>query len=300
VHLVFDRRICNYAIAAQAVDNRTVYLEPWQNVTIAGCTDDDYYGDPDDAPVTNDDVRYLLEGTASVFPAVTRHRVISTWVGVRPTLYDYGPIEEDLSRQHRIFSHRDAGLPGMYSIGGGKLAAYRQISEEAADRVEGHLGRRTRCTTGERPLPGSEEEVDVLLLASHFSIDPAQISRLVYRQGSNSRDILAGMLREPSRRAMVCRCEPVTDAEIRYVVRYEKARTLGDVMRRTRLGTGPCGGSRCAMRAGSILGQELGWSPEEILTECHRFVRARFEARRPALRGAQARQEVLNLDLFRE
>lgn len=296
VHVIFDRRIVNYAIGSRAVDGRTVYLEPWQNVTIAGCTDDDYYGDPDDAPVNHDDVMYLLQGIASVFPSVMQHRVIGTWVGVRPTLFDYGPVEEDLSRAHRIYSHREQGLPGMYSIAGGKLAAYRQISEEAADRVEGHLGRSTRCQTGERPLPGSEEEVQLDALARHYSVSPVLISRLVYRHGCRARDILSGMLRAPSRRAPVCRCEPVTAAEIRYVVRYEHARTLDDVMHRTRLGTGPCGGVSCSMRAASILGEELGWHPREMVQEARRFVRARYATRRPALAGDQARQEMLNLE----
>lgn len=299
VHLVFDRRITNYAIGSRAVDNRTVYLEPWQNVTLAGCTDDDFYGDPDDARATHDDARYLLEGIASVFPAVLRHRVIGTWVGVRPTLFDYGPVEEDLSRAHRIFSHREDGYPGLYSIAGGKLAAYRQMSEEAADRVCAHLGKNARCTTGERPLPGSEEDVDVRALARQASVEPALISRMVYRHGCRARDIVAGMLSEPSRRAPVCRCEPVTDAEIRYVCRYEKARSLFDVMHRTRLGTGPCGAAGCAQRAASILAQELGWSPEEAVTEARRFVVARFATRRPVLTGDQARQEVLGMDLLR-
>jgi glycerol-3-phosphate dehydrogenase len=292
VHLVFDRRLTNYAVAARAVDNRTIYLEPWQNVTLAGCTDDDYYGDPDDAPVTHDDVGYLLQGIESVFPSIRHHRVVSTWVGVRPTLYDYGPNEEDVSRSHRIFEHGD----GLFSIAGGKLAAYRQMSEDAADAVDGFLGHASACTTGDAPLPGAEEVVDVADLSRHYQLDRAILARILFRHGSRARDILASMLHTPSHRAVVCRCEPVTEAEIRHVVRFERASTLADVMHRTRLGTGPCGGVGCAQRAASILADERGWSPERALTEARAFLQARYAARRPALRGDQARMEIVSRD----
>ncbi len=298
VHLVFDRRLTNYAVASRAVDNRTVYLEPWQNVTLAGCTDDDYYGDPDDAPVTHDDVGYLLQGIESVFPSIRAHRVISTWVGVRPTLHEYGPNEEDLSRSHRIFDHSGDGLPGLFSIAGGKLAAYRQMSEDAADAVDGFLGRTSPCITGQEPLPGAEEQVDVASLSRHYQLDPAILSRILFRHGSRSRDILASMLHTPPRRALVCRCEPVTDAEIRHAIHFERASTLEDVMHRTRMGTGPCGGSGCALRAASVLGEEREWSPRRTLEEARTFLQARYAARRPALRGDQARQEVVFRDVL--
>jgi glycerol-3-phosphate dehydrogenase len=280
------------------VDGRTVYLEPWQNVTIAGCTDDDYYGDPDDAPVTHDDVGYLLQGIESVFPSIRRHRIISTWVGVRPTLYDYGPNEEDLTRSHRIYDHGDDGLPGLFSIAGGKLAAYRQMSEDAADAVEGFLGRAAPCSTSDVPLPGAEEEVDVPSLSRHYQVDPAILSRILFRHGSRSRDILASMLRTPSHRALVCRCEPVTDAEIRHAIAFERARTLEDVMHRTRMGAGPCGGAGCALRAASILAEEREWSPARALGEARTFLQARYAARRPALRGDQARMEMVSRDVL--
>ncbi len=293
VHVVFDRRITNYAIASRAIDGRTIYLEPWQNCTIAGCTDDDYYGDPYDAPVTHDDAEYLLQGIEKVFPAVRNYRIVTSWVGVRPTLHQYGPQEEDMSRAHRVFDHEAEGVPGMFSIGGGKLASFRQISEEASDAVSAYMGRSTACTTGSVPLPGSEEQVSATALASQFEVKSVVAARLRYRHGGLARQILTTMLQNPSCRAIVCRCEPVTDAEIRWAVRRERAVTLDDLMRRTRLGAGPCGGRGCASRAASIMGQELGWDPRRVLEEAARFVAGRWARRRPVLGGIQARAELL-------
>jgi glycerol-3-phosphate dehydrogenase len=224
--------------------------------------------------------------------------VISTWVGVRPTLHEYGPIEENLPRSHRIFHHEDDGLAGLFSIAGGKLAAYRTMSEDAADAVDAYLGRTAPCTTGEAPLPGAEETLDAVDLSRHYNLEPVVVGRILFRHGSRARDVLASMLREPSRRGVVCRCEPVTDAEIRHACRNEKALTLEDVMHRTRLGTGPCGATRCAARAASILGEERGWDPPRVLAETRAFLQARYRARRPALRGDQARMEAVSGDIL--
>ena len=69
-------------------------------------------------------------------------------------------------------------------------------------------------------------------------------------------------------------------------------------MHRTRMGTGPCGGVGCAMRAASILGEERDWSPRRTLDEARAFLQARYAARRPALRGDQARMELASRDVL--
>ena len=61
---------------------------PWQNVSVLGTTDDDYFGDLDDVVATSDEVRYLFQAVARVFPSIWQARAIGTWGGVRPTLYE--------------------------------------------------------------------------------------------------------------------------------------------------------------------------------------------------------------------
>ncbi|MFH1436729.1 MAG: glycerol-3-phosphate dehydrogenase/oxidase [Pseudomonadota bacterium] len=294
VHLVLDRRITNYAIVAQAPDGRDIYIEPWENLSIIGNTDDDYYGDLDDVPVTHDEVQYLLQGIEKVFPPVRGARIISTWAGVRPTLFEYGKNEDDLTRDHRIIDHSADGLEGMWSIAGGKLAAFRMMAEEAADAVCRFLGAPTGCRTGEVPLPGSEEHVDIKSLSLHWSVDPYVLRRMVSRHGSMVRKILVYMLRMPRSRSLICRCEPVTEAEILYSIKVEKVRTMADLMRRTRFGTGPCGGSRCAFKVSALLGKQLDWDSKRIREEALSFIQYRYAKRRAVIKGTQARQEVIN------
>ena len=69
IHVVFDRRLSNYAIVSRAIDGWQVFYMSWQNVSYLGTTDDDYYGDLDECRATTDEVRYLVEGVARRFLA---------------------------------------------------------------------------------------------------------------------------------------------------------------------------------------------------------------------------------------
>src|SRR5207253_2519021 len=127
VHVTLDRRLSNYGIICKAIDGRDVFVMPHEDSSIIGTTDDDFYGDPDDLFVTQDEVQYLLQAVEHTFPAVRKARVLRAWAGIRPTLYAYGPLEDALSRDHAIYDHEKDGAPGFFSIVGGKLASFRAM-----------------------------------------------------------------------------------------------------------------------------------------------------------------------------
>jgi|CZKU01.1.fsa_nt_gi glycerol-3-phosphate dehydrogenase len=300
IHIVLDRRITNYAILSKAIDGRQVFLYPWQNVSLVGTTDDDYYGDLDDVRATSEEVRYLVQGVAKVFPGIREARAIGTYAGVRPTLYDYGPTEDALSRDHRIVDHgaepEGGGAPGVYSMVGGKLASYRMFAQELCDLVAPrHFDVTVPCSTHERPLPGGERVPDALALAEAHGVTPVCARRLVYRHGSRAQNVFERAARVPAEHDVVCPCEPVLEAEVRHVVREEMARTVDDVARRTRLGLGACGGMRCAARCGQIVAEELGIAPAEGRTMALEFLVQQARTRIVALGPQQAQQEALIL-----
>jgi glycerol-3-phosphate dehydrogenase len=296
IHVVLDRRITNYAILSKAIDGRQVFLYPWQNLSLVGTTDDDYYGDLDDVRATSEEVRYLVQGVAKVFPGIREARAIGTYAGVRPTLYDYGPTEDALSRDHRIVDHASDGAPGVYSMIGGKLASYRMFAQELSDLVAPrHFDLAVPCSTHERALPGGDRVPDALTLAEAHGVTPVCARRLVYRHGSRAHDVFERAARVPAEHDVVCPCEPVLEAEVRHVVREEMARSVDDVARRTRLGLGACGGMRCAARCGQIVAEELGIAPAEGRTMAVDFLVQQARARVVALGPQQARQEALTL-----
>lgn len=64
---------------------------------------------------------------------------------------------------------------------------------------------------------------------------------------------------------IVCRCEQVTEAEIRAAIRRPVgARTIDGVKRRTRAGMGRCQGGFCSPRVLEILSEELHIPPTEV------------------------------------
>ena len=295
IHVVLDRRITNYGIVSEAIDGRQMFLYPWQNVSVIGTTDDDYYGDLDEVRATSEEVRYVVQSVARVFPAVREARAIGTYAGVRPTLFAYGKNEDDLSRDYAVVDHAGEGAPGVYSMLGGKLASYRIFAQELSDRVlPREFDSSAPCTTHTRALPGGVRVPDAVALATKHGLTPVAARRLVYRHGQRAPGVLGCSGRSGPLEA-ICPCEPVLESEVRYVIREEMARTVDDVARRIRLGLGACGGMRCAARCGQIVAQELDLPPSQGLVMARNFLDRQARNRIVALGPAQARQEALAL-----
>ena len=71
--------------------------------------------------------------------------------------------------------------------------------------------------------------------------------------------------RDPLHGRIICRCETVTEAEIRAAIRRPVgARTIDGIKRRTRAGMGRCQGGFCSPRVAAILSEELGCSLRDV------------------------------------
>jgi len=79
-------------------------------------------------------------------------------------------------------------------------------------------------------------------------------------------DLAELVARDPSFGRVICRCEEITEGEIRAAIRARVgARTLDGIKRRTRSGMGRCQGGFCTPRLIEILSSELGLPPEQFL-----------------------------------
>jgi glycerol-3-phosphate dehydrogenase len=293
VHLIYDRRISNVALALEAVDGRGLLLVPHANATILGTTDDDYYGDPEQLEVTDDEVEYILQATERVLPSIRSHRIAHANAAVRPTLHEWRPYEDDLTRDYRVFDHRDEGAAGLVSIVGGKMSMFRKMAEDTVDVLLRVLGcPPVACRTHLVPLPGGGSPVDVPALAARFGVPLAVAARLGLRHGDGAEALLEAA--EPAeRRAVLCECEPVTLAEVRHCVRHEQVERLEDLYRRTRCTGGGCLGMRCAWPAARVLAQERGWTQRRTEEEVRDFLDSRWRDRPAVLRGVAVAQEEL-------
>lgn len=280
VHLVVAGRVTNYAVIAEAIDGRQIFLCPQQNTTLIGTTDDDYFGDLEDIPVLEDEVEYLLQGVEQTFPGIRRFPIIQTTVGCRATLYEYGKTEDALSREHAVMDHGADGAEGFYSVAGGKLASYRVMAEETTDVIARKLGNHAACQTATSAMPGGHAHDLTVAAFTELGLTETAAQRLLYRHGDRAEQIRQILLHEPATRAVVDPFEPVTDAELRYCIRHEHVQQLDDLKRRARLGIGADGGARCIARAAQIFCQERDLGVDAVAEVARDFLHMRWMDRR--------------------
>jgi glycerol-3-phosphate dehydrogenase len=286
VHVTLDRRLSNYGIICRAVDARDVFVMPHEDSSIIGTTDDDFYGDVDDLYVTADEIEYLLQAVEHTFPSVRKARVLRAWAGVRPTLFKYGPLEDALSRDHAILDHEKDGVPGLFTIIGGKLASFRAMAEEAVDDVARKLGNTAACTTHREALPGGQAvPAPAEELSQKYAVPAFAAARISYRHGAEAERVLRLAEEEHHLRAVPCSCEGVTFAELAFCLREEFADSLADLRRRCRLAMGICQGTRCAAPAAALIGGERQLSFESTLSELTSLLDERWKGNRAVLAG---------------
>lgn len=291
VHLVLDRRIVNVSLVCKAIDGRdSVFILPHENTTLIGTTDDDFYGHPDNVSITQDDMGYLMQAVERYFPGLSNYRVMRAFVGIRPTLHTWGVSESDLSRDHKIYDHSKDGADGLYTMIGGKLAAYRLMAEEMTDALCRKLRRKEKCRTHLESLPGCTNELPWREEAKRTLIDPLTVKRLMVRHGHKAREILDNAMKDPVLRQTLCECEQVLAAEVEYCVRKEWATSLSDIQRRTRLGMGACQACRCVRAASGFMGSLLHWDADRVDSEAFQFLSVGFRVNQSVLYGEQAKE----------
>lgn len=113
------------------------------------------------------------------------------------------------------------------------------------------------------PAIAAEMAAGILAETAFPAKDPASV-RPPYEREKPFNEMMpeeqaAAIGRDPLHGRLICRCEVVTEAEIRAAIRRPVgARTVDGVKRRCRAGMGRCQGGFCAPRVVDILAEELG------------------------------------------
>ncbi len=243
-HIVVRRKFSDpRAYIFQNHDGRIVFAIPYEDdFTLIGTTDRDYAGDPADVAITDAETDYLCAAASEYFRApVRRGDVVWAYSGVRP-LYDDGAARaQSATRDYVLKEDAPAGLAPLISVFGGKLTTARRLAEHMLERVERHLGRRGAPWTHKAALPGGEfpagdfERKVEALQKAYPGLDPRHLRRLFRQYGARARFVL-DRARTPADLGRRFGAD-LYEAELRYLVAYEWARTAEDVLwRRTKLG----------------------------------------------------------------
>lgn len=291
--LILGHRINNMVINRCRKPADADILVPGDTISLIGTTATRVdYDQIDNMSVTPQEVEILMREGAKLAPTMAQTRILRAYAGVRPLVAsDDDPSGRNVSRGIVLLDHasRD-GLEGFVTITGGKLMTYRLMAEWVTDKVCEKLGHSARCTTAERPLPGSAStstEQPAAATSGTRAFSAPLRGSAIYRHGDRAARVLSGEYADSS---LVCECEAVTAGEVRYAVEALKVNNLIDLRRRTRVGMGTCQGELCACRAAGLL-CKLGQStPPQALAQLSQFLNERWKGVRPIAWGNALRE----------
>jgi glycerol-3-phosphate dehydrogenase len=232
------------AYILQNTDRRVVFAIPYQqDFTLIGTTDETFTGTPEAVAPTGAEVAYLCEAANHYFrERVAPNDVVWAFAGVR-SLYDDGSRKaQDVTRDYVLALDTGFRTAPLLNIYGGKITTYRRLAEAALAKLADLFVLKPAWTAG-APLPGGDlagESIETF--AERFKreqpfLPDALADRLVHAYGTRACDVLAGAR---SRDALGARFgESLTEAEVRYLMRFEWAQTAEDILwRRSKLGLG--------------------------------------------------------------
>ena len=190
--------------------------------------------DPCDTDTTRAGLDFVLEKCRLTWPQVSVRQAITAFAGVRAHAdsgdFLVGPVH---GAKDGAFEAAGIESPG--------LSAAPAIGEELGGMVADYLR-----------LPEKDHFLPAVPLRKPFSAMTDQERADACREN-------------PDFGRVVCRCEVVTEAEIRDAIRRPVgARSIDGVKRRTRAGMGRCQGGFCSPRVMEILCEELGLSPLDV------------------------------------
>jgi glycerol-3-phosphate dehydrogenase len=247
-------------------DGRVLFAVQWKGRLLVGTTEQEVTIH-DELYVTKEEIAYLLRHLNRYLAApVKPDQVVSGIAGARP-LVSSGDLRDTkkLARDHELEVDSQSGL---ISIMGGKWTTYRAMAEDAANAVQRHLGVLvTESPTKNHPLIGSEGfTLDYWKrLASNYGIPEPTARYLAGKFGTAATEVLDLAQEDPALAAPIVPDFPAVRAQVIYSARAEMAMTIEDVLFR-RLGLQLYSwhsAIHAAPIAASLLGRELGWSPDQ-------------------------------------
>jgi glycerol-3-phosphate dehydrogenase len=269
-------------------DKRFFFVLKRGRVSVIGTTDTAYYPESknlDEPWCSRTDCDYLLRTVNRMFPQamLTDDDIISTYAGIRPLIRQEGAKHEsDLSRNHEIFQTPD----GVVAIAGGKSTTHRRMAEDLLFYLARHKyldpfkkPEYSRRNYSKQPfrIGLTRKEFDriaaekALTAAAH----PDQIEYFYTQFGRGGITILEKIKKSPAERIPLLEGYPHCPAEIDYILEYENAPRLIDLLcRRTEAQwmiwhhKQP----QLAEKTAAIMAEYYGWREKEKANEIEAYL----------------------------
>ncbi len=263
VHIVIDKEFLQSNCALmipKTEDGRVLFAVPWHNKVILGTTDIPKDEASIEPHATEEEIDFILETAGRYLEKKpTRADVKSVFAGLRPLAApkkDANGKTKEISRKHKIIISKS----GLVSIIGGKWTTYREMGEDAVDKLcaIAKLPQRKSVTEKLR-IHGYKEGVNTEDHLSFYGSDRNEIEKLVITKPE-----LGEWLSEELK---------INKAQIVWALRKEYARNLDDVLsRRTRaLILDAKESIRIAQQTAEIMADELGHDKNWIKEQVRKF-----------------------------
>lgn len=142
-HIVIDAPSPSGIYYLEAADQRAVFVMPYEfkgeKITLVGTTESLFKGKADDVKPTQNEIDYLLNIYKSYFSDADKFTIVHQFAGLRVLPKDEGSM---FSRPRDTILHW--ATPGLLTLYGGKLTAYRSTSELVIKKIKPFLAKRRR------------------------------------------------------------------------------------------------------------------------------------------------------------
>lgn len=248
VHLVVDADFLpgkDALLVPETADGRVLFVIPWEGKVLIGTTDSPRADLPLEPEPLAGEIDFILSAVRPyLVRSPARADLRSVFVGLRPLIgAGDASATRSLSREHCI----EVSPGGLVTITGGKWTTYRRMAEETVDTARSCGGLAYRpCVTAALSLHGARAGADP------YGADREAVAAL---DG-------AGMRVHPAFR--------LSEAEVRYAVRCELARSVEDVLARRHRAlfldarAAAEAASRVAVLMAGELGRDTTWCEAEV------------------------------------
>ena len=227
----------------QNADNRIIFAIPYEgNFTLIGTTDRDHEGDPGEVACSDEEATYICDAVSEYFDKPVRlEDIVWRFAGVRPLYNDGATSATAATRDYVLKIDATDAQPPLLNIFGGKITTYRRLAESALVKLQPYFDQIGPAWTAGATLPGGNFPVDgvqdlITEIRERYNfVDEPFALRLMRTYGRETFDVLGQAKRfEDLGKHFGFN---LTEAEVRWLMDNEWARTSADVLwRRTKLG----------------------------------------------------------------
>ena len=227
----------------QQPDGRIIFTIPYEtHYTLIGTTDVVQEGDPSQVAINNDEIEYLCAAVnRSLKQKIKPEDIVWNYSGVRSLVDDGNTNASKVTRDYKLYVDERHGPP-ILSVFGGKITTYRKLAEHVMERVSTfYPEKKLKSWTQTAILPGGDIEdgdfdrfVQKNTEAYNFLL-PHLIHRYARAYGTRMKSFLDNV--NALEDLGIHFGDGIYEAELIYLIKYEFAQTLDDVLwRRSKLG----------------------------------------------------------------